>query len=230
MGYAMELRPGLALLREAILHCHVGRIAVVSSFGADSALLLALVADIDPTVPVLFLETGKHFAETLAYRDRLAARLGLIDLRSISPDRAALAGQDPAGALHAYDPDACCDLRKATPLADALAPFDAWITGRKRHQTANRARLAFSEFTDGKVKFNPLADWSGADIAIEFRRRGLPAHPLVAQGYASIGCLPCTLPVGNDDNIRAGRWAGRSKTECGIHRPYRAGTLGLTAP
>ena len=219
MGYATDVRPGVALLREAMLYCHVGRIAVVSSFGADSAVLLALVADIDPSLPVLFLDTGKHFAETLAYRDRLAARLGLTDIRGIMPDQAALDAHDPAGGLHAYDPDACCEVRKTLPLTAALAPFDAWITGRKRHQTADRAGLSFSQFTDGKVKFNPLADWTSADIAAEFRRRSLPAHPLVAQGYASIGCLPCTLPVRAGEDARAGRWSDFGKTECGIHRP-----------
>lgn len=195
-----------------------GRTAVVSSFGAESAVLLALVAEIDPTVPVIFLETGRHFPETLAYRARLAETLGLTDVRDIRPDAAALAEDDPAGQLATYLPDACCAIRKVAPLARALDGFEAWISGRKRHQASTRTELAFIEPDQGRWKINPLADWTPARIAGEHRRRNLPAHPLVAAGYASIGCAPCTRPVAAGENARAGRWAGLAKTECGIHR------------
>lgn len=219
----VNLRPGLSLLRDAILREHVGRIAVVSSFGAESALLLALVAEIDPSVPVLFLETGKHFPQTLAYRDQLVALLGLTDVRSVAPDSAAVSVRDPAGQLYASDADACCDIRKVQPLAGALGSFDAWINGRKRYQGGGRAALPWHELVDGRVKLNPLADWTAADIAEELRRRALPLHPLVAQGYASIGCAVCTRPVTVGEDVRAGRWTGSIKTECGIHnRPNSA--------
>ncbi len=209
-----------ALLRRALAE-HPGRIAAVASFGAESAVLLALLAEIDPAVPVIFLETGQHFPETLAYRATLADRLGLRDVRDIVPGPAALAAADPEGALWYFDPDACCALRKVAPLAAALAPFGAWISGRKRRQSANRAALPLVEPPDpaqgGRIKFNPLAFWSAAMVEAERERRGLPAHPLAARGYKSIGCAPCTNPVGAGEDERAGRWAGRPKSECGIH-------------
>ncbi|MGE0119816.1 MAG: phosphoadenylyl-sulfate reductase [Dongiaceae bacterium] len=194
------------------------RIAVVSSFGAESALILALVAEIDPNTPVIFLDTGKHFPETIAYRDRLAAHLGLTDVRWVQPPAAALASTDPDGRLWERNPDACCHLRKVLPLERALAGMDAWITGRKRFQSGQRADLQTIEAIDSRFKINPLAKWSLAQVAAEFRARDLPRHPLVAQGYLSIGCAPCTSRVENDVPTRAGRWAGTNKTECGIHR------------
>ncbi len=210
---------GVALLRRAIEGDYAGRMAVVSSFGADSAMLLALVADIDRSVPVLFLETGMHFPETLAYRDALVDRLGLTDVRDIRPAPASVAARDPRGDLHLFVPDDCCALRKVAPLDQALAPFAAWATGRRRHQAATRAALPFQEIADGRVKFNPLADWTAGRIRDELDRRRLPRHPLVARGYASIGCAPCTRAVRPGEDARAGRWAGQTKTECGIHRP-----------
>ena len=210
---------GVALLRRAVTRDFAGRFAVVSSFGADSAMLLALVAEIDRAVPVLFLDTGMHFPETLAYRDALTARLGLTDVRSIVPDPAAVAARDPRGDLHLFVPDDCCALRKVAPLARALAPFAAWATGRRRQQAATRTHLPFVETVDGRQKYNPLADWTAERIAAELARRGLPRHPLVTRGYPSIGCAPCTRAVRPGEDARAGRWAGLAKTECGIHRP-----------
>ena len=198
-----------------------GRIAVVSSFGAESAVLLHLIASVDPSVPVLFLETGKHFPETLAYRDALAARLGLTDLRSLTPDPDLLAGRDGTGLRWSYDPDGCCEIRKVQPLARALGAFDASFTGRKGFQSATRAGLATFEIDTsdaaGRLKVNPLADWSSDQIASYFAASGLPAHPLVAQGYPSIGCSPCTTRVEQGEDPRSGRWKGWDKTECGIH-------------
>ena len=214
---------GVALLRCAITESFRGRIAVVSSFGADSAMLLALVADIDRTTPVLFLDTQRHFLETLAYRDTLVARLGLTDVRDIRPDPVELAKNDPDGELHRWVPDDCCALRKVAPLEQALAGFGAWVTGRRRTQARTRAALAFMETEAGRVKFNPLADWSAERIADELARRDLPRHRLVALGYPSIGCSPCTRPVRPGEDARAGRWAGQAKAECGIHRPAFAG-------
>ncbi len=201
-----------------------GRIAVLSSFGADAAVLLALVAEIDRHTPVLFLQTGRHFPQTLAYRASLAAFLGLTDVRDVTPTGMTQTGEakdDPTGNLWFFDPDACCALRKVRPLAAALAGFDAWVTGRKRHQAATRETLPFVETDGARCKINPLADWTAERIAAEFVRRGLPPHPLVAAGYASIGCEPCTRPVADGEDSRAGRWSHSVKVECGIHLPPR---------
>ena len=198
-----------------------GRIAAVSSFGAESAVLLHLIASIDPSVPVLFLDTGKHFPETLAYRDEIAARLGLTGLVNLTPDPAQLAARDENGLRWSYDPDGCCEIRKVLPLARALDGFDASFTGRKGFQSATRAGLPRFELdnTDaaGRLKVNPLADWSSDQIDSYFAATGLPPHPLVAQGYPSIGCSPCTSKVAPGEDPRSGRWKGWDKTECGIH-------------
>lgn len=196
-----------------------GGIAAVSSFGADSAVLLHMVAAAAPSVPVIFLDTGRHFGETLRYRDLLASDLGLADLRVVSPLPARVAMQDPAGDLHAVDADACCALRKVEPMARAVAPYAAWFTGRKRFQSATRAALPVFEAVGVRIRVNPLAGWSGAEIAAYVRAHGLRGHPLVALGYLSIGCFPCTRPVVPGEDARSGRWAGRAKTECGIHLP-----------
>jgi phosphoadenosine phosphosulfate reductase len=209
---------GFSALRRAITQDHVGRIAVVSSFGAESAVLLALVADIDPSTPVLFIDTRQHFPETLAYRDALTRFLGLTDVRTIGPTNADIDANDPPGELWRFDPDACCRLRKVTPLERALAPFDAWVTGRKRHQALTRVALPLVEQVDGKAKINPLADWTAAQIEAEMVRRGLPRHALSTAGYPSIGCATCTVAVASGEDPRSGRWFGTGKVECGIHR------------
>lgn len=209
-----------ASLMETALRVLRGRIAIVSSFGTESALLLAMAAEIDPDVPVLFLETGQHFPETLAYRDSLTRHLGLRDVRSIAPSDQALAARDPIGQLWHFDPDACCALRKVEPLDAALPPFDAWISGRKRSQAATRSALPLIERQEnGAVKINPLASWTPREIDAEMTRRALPRHPLAALGYSSIGCAPCTRPVTDGEDPRAGRWSGLAKIECGIHQP-----------
>ena len=210
-----------AMLTQVLKEGLAGRIAAVSSFGAESAVLLHLIAAIDPATPVLFLETGKHFPETLAYRDELVARLGLTRLINLTPDAGELEQRDDKGLRWSYDPDGCCEIRKVRPLAGALAQFDASITGRKGFQSTTRAGLPRFEIdrTDaaGRLKLNPLADWSAAQIADYFTATGLPAHPLVEQGYPSIGCSPCTTKVLPGEDARAGRWKGWDKTECGIH-------------
>lgn len=209
------------ILRSAIRDIFPGRIAVVSSFGAEAAIVLQLVAEIDPSVPVIFLETGKHFGETLTYRDILALRFGLTDLRSIEPDPAEVAAEDPNGDLWKRDPNRCCALRKVRPLERALAGFNAWITGRKRYHGGERAALPFAETADGRIKVNPLAAWSAADVDEAFKRYKLPRHPLFDEGYASIGCAPCTRPLLDGESGRDGRWAGTDKRECGIHLDYQ---------
>jgi phosphoadenosine phosphosulfate reductase len=220
---------------EAVLRRGVaGRVAVVSSFGAESAVLLSLVAEVAPDTPVLFLDTGKHFSETLAYRDALAAQLGLTDVRVLSPDPAELAARDESGLRWSYDPDGCCDLRKVRPLARALTEFDATITGRKAFQAATRAHLPRFEIdasdSAGRLKINPLIDWSAADLAAHAQHAALPAHPLVAEGYPSIGCSPCTTNVGDGEDPRSGRWKGWDKTECGIHSAVPLGPDGELPP
>jgi phosphoadenosine phosphosulfate reductase len=193
-----------------------GRIAVVSSFGAESAVLLDLVAAVDRTVPLIFINTQKMFGETLAYRDSLAEQLGFTDLRVYRPDPYEIAAQDDKSLRWAYDPDGCCDLRKVEPLRRALAGFDAWISGRKGFQSG-RAGLPHFELDEGRLKINPLADWDKAAIDAHFALRELPRHPLEAAGYPSIGCQPCTSQVQAGEDPRAGRWRHWDKTECGIH-------------
>jgi phosphoadenosine phosphosulfate reductase len=194
-----------------------GRIALVSSFGAESAVLLHLVAAVDRSLPVIFLDTGKLFPETLAYRSELAERLRLTDLRSITPDPARLADKDRHGALWMTNPDMCCHYRKTERLQRALAGFDAWFTGRKRFQNSIRAELQVFEADGDRIKVNPLANWTSADLKAYAARFDLPAHPLVAKGYLSIGCVPCTTRVEEGEDARAGRWRGLGKAECGIH-------------
>ncbi len=197
-----------------------GRIAVVSSFGIEAAVLLHRVAAIDPSVPAILLDTRKLFGETLRYRDALVRRLGLKDVRTVFPDPAAIAAADPAGTLWRTDPDRCCALRKVAPLSRALSGFDAWISGRKRYQGKARAGIPVLEAVDGRIKVNPLALWSAADVAAYFRRHDLPRHPLEEDGFTSIGCLPCSDRARPGEGARDGRWRGHDKTECGIHRPH----------
>lgn len=195
-----------------------GEVAVVSSFGAESAALLHLVAEANPAAPIVFIDTRMLFAETLDYRDTLVRRLGLTDVRSVAPTTAAVHKTDPFGRLHLADADACCDFRKTRVLDAALEGFDGWITGRKRFQAATRHAVGLYEpAANGKMKINPLAHWSPEDIEAHFDAFDLPQHPLVEHGYLSIGCAACTSPVKPGEDARAGRWRGSDKTECGIH-------------
>lgn len=205
------------ILRHAILNEFPGKIALVSSFGAESAALLHLVAEIDPATPVIFLDTEKHFAQTLSYRKKLAKQLGLTEIRDIHPGKEEIADRDPDGDLWKRDADACCTLRKVIPLKGALDGFDAWITGRKQFHGGGRVNLPAFEASGAHIKVNPLIRWTPVDVKDYAASQDLPAHPLVEQGYPSIGCWPCTHPAAADDDIRAGRWRGAAKTECGIH-------------
>jgi phosphoadenosine phosphosulfate reductase len=210
------------LLRDMIEIEFPGRIAVLSSFGAESALLLALVAEIDPAIPVIFLDTGKIFPETIQYISQVETRLGLTNIRRSGPDPTALADRDPAGELWQFDPDACCALRKVEPMMAGLQGIEALISGRKRYHSALRHFIPRFEAGGGVIKIDPIADWSRDRVDAEFTLRALPRHPLEALGYPSIGCMPCTAPVGAGEDIRAGRWAGQAKTECGIHAMRRS--------
>jgi phosphoadenosine phosphosulfate reductase len=193
------------------------RLALVSSFGTESAALLRVMADVDPAIPVIFLDTGWLFEETLAYRDSLTAMLGLSDVRSIKPLEQTLKREDSNRELWFSDPDACCRIRKVEPLARALAPFSAWINGRKRFQGGLRAGVPVVEDDGARLKFNPFANVSREEIEAIYRGANLPPHPLVASGFLSVGCMPCTSRTSPDEDARAGRWRGRAKTECGIH-------------
>ena len=210
-------RDAKGILELALKGEFAGKAAVVSSFGSESVVLLHMIAQIDPATPVIFLNTGKLFGETLRYRDRLQDVLGLTDIRSIAPHPADRLAQDPNGELWSKSTDACCNFRKVVPLRRALEGFSAQITGRKRFQTNARQQMEPVEFFEGRFRFNPLGDWTLADIQAYMAEHNLPAHPLVEDGYPSIGCMPCTRRVLSGEGYRDGRWSGTDKDECGIH-------------
>lgn len=212
-----------------ILRDFAGKAAVVSSFGAESAVLLHMVAQVDKTTPIIFLDTGKHFWETLSYRAKLIDLLGLTGVRTITPDETDLAAHDADGTLHKLNADACCHIRKTLPLQKALEGFEVTISGRKRYHGAARATLDFLSIADDRLKVEPLAGFSALDIAAYMATHGLPAHPLTEIGYFSIGCEPCTQPGGTSADPRAGRWAGSAKTECGIHWTYNGEAIAAPA-
>jgi phosphoadenosine phosphosulfate reductase len=217
---------GTSYLLEAVLTRGIfDRVAMVSSFGADSAVLLHLIAQIDRALPVLFIDTALLFEETLTYQQILAAHLGLTNVQVIRAKARTVDAVDPYGALRFSDPDACCTLRKTQPLNDALEGYDAWITGRKRHQARTRQDLGYFDLDDGssRIKINPLIDWKPARLKAHLDTHSLPRHPLLAKGYPSIGCAPCTTRVAHGEDPRAGRWRGIGKTECGLHTPTQTG-------
>jgi phosphoadenosine phosphosulfate reductase len=198
------------------------RIMMTSSFGAESAVLLDLVAQADPSIPIVFLDTRRLFGETLRYQRQLTELLGLEDVRIIRPDNGDLESLDPDDMLFTKDSDKCCHIRKVLPLDNALknlknTGFSGWITGRKRFQSDSRTSIEVIEASDGFIKINPLANWSNEDIKNAYLEKNLPPHPLVADGFKSLGCMPCTERVKEGGDARSGRWAGKAKTECGIH-------------
>lgn len=215
------------ILDISINKLYPGQIALVSSFGAESAVLLHMAAEVDPYIPVIFVDTGKLFAETLSYRDELSEKLGLMNVHSIKPHTDDLQREDEDGTLWQRSVDQCCHIRKVLPFDRALKPYVAEISGRKKFQNDLRSDLDFFEKSGSRVKVNPLINWSARELADYVKRYDLPRHPLVAQGYPSIGCAPCTSPVKEGEDPRAGRWRGNDKTECGIHfvngKPVRVG-------
>lgn len=230
MAFDQIERPSVAVRLDAELrHAHPltvlesaietfgDRLAMVSSFGAESAILLHMASVLKPDMPILFLDTGMLFGQTLDYRKALGAKLGLTGVRDLRPAFQDLATADPEAKLWKTDTDGCCHVRKVLPLDRAIAGYDGWITGRKRFHGGDRMSLPVVEHADGKVKFNPLANWGKAELDAYMAEHDLPAHPLVAQGFPSIGCWPCTNPVEEGQDVRAGRWAGSEKSECGIH-------------
>lgn len=209
----------LTMLKAVLAEKIAGNVAIVSSFGTESAVLLDLVAKADPAVPVIFVDTLKMFAETLHYRDLLVKRLRLKNSRSVAPSADVIAAKDATGLRWSYDPDGCCDIRKVEPMKRAKDGLDAWISGRKAFQSMTRQNLPRFEVEDGRLKINPLGDWTKSDLESYFDKENLPRHPLEAQGYLSIGCEPCTSKVLPGEDPRAGRWRGWDKVECGIHSP-----------
>jgi phosphoadenosine phosphosulfate reductase len=217
LNRALDAASPAGIIAAAVHAVPRGKLAVVSSFGIESAVLLKHVAEVDRSLPVLFLDTGWLFPETLAYRDMLIERLRLTDVRTIAPDNSAVAAQDPDADLWSRNPDACCNLRKVAPLAAELSSFDAWINGRKRFHGGERSQMPLVEVEGLRLKFNPLANANPAEIAAVFDEGALPRHPLERHGFTSVGCMPCTSAGAPGEGPRSGRWRGRSKTECGIH-------------
>lgn len=205
------------ILKHVLTDVQLGQVALVSSFGAEAVVLLHMVSEIDRDTPVIFLDTEMLFPETLTYQRDVSETLGLRDVRVIGPDRNDVLIHDVDGLLHQADIDACCDLRKTRPLNEALRDFGGWITGRKRYQGGQRAQLPLFEKEDRKIKINPLANWTPQDVQDYMDDHNLPRHPLVAQGYPSVGCMPCTTRASTLEDPRAGRWRETVKTECGIH-------------
>ncbi|SLN61621.1 Phosphoadenosine phosphosulfate reductase [Roseovarius litorisediminis] len=208
-----------SVLQHALSDPEAGKLALVSSFGAESVVLLHMVSVLQRDTPVIFIDTEMLFTETLVYQQELSERLGLSDLRILHASQYSLKAADPGNDLHLKDPDACCTLRKTLPLQAALHSFDGWITGRKRYQGSTRAELEFFELEAGthRIKVNPLAHWAPEDMRTYMEENRLPRHPLVSRGYPSIGCMPCTTAVKPGEDPRAGRWRDSEKTECGIH-------------
>jgi phosphoadenosine phosphosulfate reductase len=217
LDHVLRLASPTEVIETALQTVGRDRLALVSSFGTESAALLKVMADVDPAIPVIFLDTGWLFEETLAYRDTLIERLGLGDVRSIEPSEEALGREDPDRDLWFSNPDACCRIRKVEPLRRALKPFAGWINGRKRFQGGARATIPVVEEDDVRLKFNPFANVSRDEIQAIYRSADLPPHPLVTAGFLSVGCMPCTSRAAPDEDARAGRWRGSAKTECGIH-------------
>lgn len=214
---------GRSFLDAMINEVFRGRIAVSSSFGTESAVLLHEIAQVAPYTPILFLDTGMLFAQTAQYERTLRQHLGLMDVRVIRPDTDYITTYDPDGTLHRRDPNSCCHMRKVLPMEHALAPFDAWITGRKRVHGGLRAQMPVIEHDGKHYKINPIAEWSAGEIQASFEKNGLPRHPLEEMGYTSVGCYPCTVLPTDGGDARSGRWAGQDKTECGIHKAPWAG-------
>jgi phosphoadenosine phosphosulfate reductase len=212
-----EALSALEIIEDVAFSEDFGRLAVVSSFGAESAVLLHLTARVRPDMPVLMIDTGKLFGETLHYRTQLQHLLGLEDIRVVAPRRAELEEHDPLGTMSATDPDQCCAIRKTSVLKRALSNFDSWLNGRKRYQSDTRSLMSIVEADGPRLKVNPLANWTMEDIRNYMIEHELPHHPLIEKGYGSIGCRPCTSKVREGADPRSGRWQGLDKTECGIH-------------
>ena len=215
--------PAGEMLKTLVAEDILGRVAVVSSFGTESAVLLHLVAQADKAMPVVFVDTLRMFPETLDYRDTLVKHLGFTNSQTVTPLADVLLAKDANNLRWSYDPDGCCEIRKVEPLKRAKEGLDSWISGRKAFQSVTRQNLPRFEVEDGRLKLNALGDWVKADLEAYFTEHDLPRHPLEAEGYLSIGCQPCTTKVQPGEDPRAGRWRGWEKVECGIHVAEKPG-------
>lgn len=208
----------------------IARLAVATSFQSSGLVILHQLKTLEPDIPVLFLDTGFHFDETLEFRDRIAThwRLNIVNLRGEhgSPSRQA---EQYGPGLYRRDPDRCCAINKVEPLQAELEGFDGWISGLRRDQSPLRAHTPIVEAqllpsNNEILKIHPLANWTRADVSGYIAKHGIPTNPLLERGYSSVGCHPCTSPVDqHEDNERAGRWVGSDKSECGIHFFGRSG-------
>lgn len=199
------------------------QLAVSSSFQMQSLPLLHMIANLTPDLPVIFLDTGYHFPETLLFRDQIVELWGL-NLRVVRAQSSPFEQTKRYGPeLHRTDPDFCCHLNKVEPMQRILRDFEGWISGIRRDQSPARAHIPVTEQTEnGVVRIHPLASWTRVDIWRYIHHHNLPTHPLFSKGYFSIGCVPCTRPLTSDDeDERAGRWSGLQKTECGLHIQLR---------
>lgn len=198
-----------------LVRAYPGRVALSASFGGGGLVLAHMLSRIDAHAPVLFLDTGYHFPETIAFKNRFAQqyRLRVIDL--------ATPVDATAAQLYRTDPDRCCRIRKVEPMHRALSEFDVWITALRRDQSDTRRSVdvLVHHVIDGRaiLKVMPLAYWARHDVEEYLATHGVPSHPLVEKGYTSIGCWPCTRPTVQGEGERAGRWSGTNKTECGLH-------------
>ena len=196
------------------------RIVYVSSFGTESAIVLHMISKIDKFLPILLLNTHFLFDETLEYKNKLLEKLSLRNFKEIFPDQNTLNNKDFENKLWDINPDKCCEIRKVLPLKKELQFFDAWISGRKSYQSSERRALNVVEFQNNKAVINPLVNFSQKDVEEYFLSYDLPRHPLLSQGYLSIGCKPCTSKCSNVNDMRSGRWINQNKTECGIHLKF----------
>lgn len=214
-----EARTPLEIIRWAVKE-FAPKFAMTSSFGPESGVLLHLASQADPNLPVLFLETGYHFPETLAYKKQLSQLFGLknvIDLRA-NPERRAKLLANHQNVPYEKNPDLCCQINKVEPLDEALKGYKAWMSGIRRHQTDFRKSVRILELYEGGMyKISPLANMTSRDTWWYLKEHQIPQHPLYEKGYLSIGCWPCTRPIQEGDDERSGRWAGKAKKECGIH-------------
>ena len=223
-----EKKSSFSILLYSVQNLFSKKIAYVCSFGTESAVILHMISRMDKEFPIIFLNTQKLFKETIEYKDTIIKHLSLKNVKEVFPNPKDVEINDPKGFLWKKDPDLCCKLRKVEPLILNLKRYDAWISGRKSYQNNERATKSFVDVQEGKVIISPLINWSQKKINEYFLANNLPRHPLMQEGYLSIGCQNCTVKTSNKSNTRSGRWSGTDKTECGIHfsKTFTEKTLG----
>ena len=206
------------ILYESINKFFFKKIVYVCSFGAESAVILHLISNISKDFPVIFLNTGKLFDETLNYRNDLIKLFNLTNIIEIYPEKFDLTKHDANEVLWKADHNKCCEIRKVNPLKKALKPYTTWISGRKGYHSNERREKKVLEIVNSKFVLSPLINWSQNKITEYFESFNIPKHPLYKKGYLSIGCRNCTVTSSDSNNVRSGRWSNTKKTECGIHK------------